>query len=127
MYASEIPCTARFVRVRYFTEIYFDFLTSKPNYRAVNPETGLTPIFKTFSCSLSLSLLRVITHLTLVDPRVPGDDVLDLEDPVVLLLLLHQLEPRVRRERLNAVRQDVPVLPPDPRELFPGKKEREKK
>ena len=52
---------------------------------------------------------------------------LDLEDPVVLLLLLDQLEPRVRRERLNAVRQDVPVLPPDPRELFPGKKEQEQK
>ena len=68
-----------------------------------------------------------LTHLTLVDPRVPGDDVLDLEDPVVLLLLLHQLEPRVRRERLNAVRQDVPVLPPDPRELFPGKERARKK
>ena len=42
---------------------------------------------------------------------------LDLEDPVVAVLLLDELEAVVRREGLPPVGQDVPVLPPDPRQL----------
>ncbi len=64
-----------------------------------------------------------LTYLALVDSRVPGHDVLDLQDPVVasppgpLLLLLDQLEAAIRGEGEHSVRQDLPVVATHPGEL----------
>ena len=58
-----------------------------------------------------------LTYLALVDPRVPGHDVLDLENPVVARLVLDQLEPVVGREGHLSVGQNVPVFAAYPRKL----------
>ena len=62
-------------------------------------------------------------YLAFVDPGVPGRDVSDDEDPILLVVVGHlvlpdQLEPVVLGEHLVAVRQDVPVAASNPRQLL---------
>ena len=62
-------------------------------------------------------LVRRHPYLALVDPSVPGHDVLDLQYPVVALVLAHEREAVVIGEGVDPVGQNVPVLATDPGDL----------